>query len=246
MSPDPLNSSVSSLSLGTPSTNASGAASVSGVSTHGLGERGVHDHRHVCRGDRGTTLCAASTSAASLTVTAPGQFAFGYGSYTPAASVGPTSFGFVVSQTKQAGATSYQGQLGLVTPGKWLFQANVTSFGRTSATQGLLGGTGTLYWWNPSLNRGRGGWQLAASGVAYKATANAATRTSPASFGITISYTRVAPAARLAAELLAHHPDQGSHHHRLSPDTAPAGARAQLRSAPLPAKLWSPPLRPSN
>ena len=35
--------------------------------------------------------------------------------------------------------------------------------------------------------------ELAASGVAYKATANAATKTTPASFGITITYKPVSP-----------------------------------------------------
>jgi hypothetical protein len=40
-----------------------------------------------------------------------------------------------------------------------------------------------------SLNHGHGGWTSVKSGVAYSATANATTRTSPGSFGITISYT---------------------------------------------------------
>jgi hypothetical protein len=191
VSPDPLTPGVSSssLSLGTPSTNASGAVSLAGVSTSGW-TSGVYT---ITVTYAGTTACDASMSTAPLAVTAPGQFALGYGSYTPAASLGSTSFGFVVSQTKKGTATTYTGQLGLVTPGKWLFQANVTSFGLTSRTQGLLGGTGSLYWWNSSFNRGRGGWQLAASGVAYKATANAATKTTPASFGITITYKPVSP-----------------------------------------------------
>ncbi|MGD1050118.1 MAG: hypothetical protein ABR947_03510 [Solirubrobacteraceae bacterium] len=191
VSPDPLTPGVSSssLSLGTPSTNASGAVSLAGVSTSGW-TSGVYT---ITVTYDGTTACDASMSTAPLAVTAPGQFALGYGSYTPAASLGSTSFGFVVSQTKKGTATTYTGQLGLVTPGKWLFQANVTSFGLTSRTQGLLGGTGSLYWWNSSFNRGRGGWQLAASGVAYKATANAATKTTPASFGITITYKPVSP-----------------------------------------------------
>jgi hypothetical protein len=123
---------------------------------------------------------------ASLAVTVPGQFAFGSGWY-PVANL-PTSFGFVVSLAPRSKAT-YQGQLDVVTPGKWWFQANVTGFGVTSTTQGLLTGTGSLYWWNSTHNKGHGGWQLAKSGVAYKATANGATKTAAASFGITISYT---------------------------------------------------------
>jgi hypothetical protein len=191
VSPDPLTPGVSSssLSLGTPSTNASGAVGLAGVNTSGWAS-GVYT---ITVTYAGTTACDGSMSTAPLAVTAPGQFALGFGSYTPTASLGSTSFGFVVSQTKKGTATTYTGQLGLVTPGKWLFQANVTSFGLTSSTQGLLGGTGSLYWWNSSLNKGRGGWQLAASGVAYKATANAATKTTPASFGITITYKPVSP-----------------------------------------------------
>jgi hypothetical protein len=57
----------------------------------------------------------------------------------------------LVLQTRHGSSTSYTGQLGLVTPGKWLFHANVTSFGLTGTAQGLLGGTGSLYWWNSSL-----------------------------------------------------------------------------------------------
>jgi len=65
----------------------------------------------------------------------------------------------------------------------------VTSFGLTGAAKALLGGTGSPYWWNTTLNRGHGGWQLAKSGVVYKATVTAATKTTAASFGITITYT---------------------------------------------------------
>jgi hypothetical protein len=118
-----------------------------------------------------------------VTVTAAGEFAVGGGWYTPSASVGSTSFGFVVTQGPRS---TYSGQLNVVTPNRWWFQANVTGYGKTSKTQGQLSGTGTLYAWNATLNKGRGGWQLAASGVAYRATANAGTN-STASFGITIS-----------------------------------------------------------
>jgi hypothetical protein len=100
--------------------------------------------------------------------------------------VGQTSFGFVVAQVPK---NTYWGQLNAVTPGKWWFRANVTSYGKTSSTQALLAGTGSLYSWNSTLNRGHGGWQLVKSNVTYKATANAATKTTSASFGITIAYT---------------------------------------------------------
>lgn len=107
----------------------------------------------------------------------------GVGSYTPSASVGSTSFGFVVVQNPKGG---YSGQLNVVTPNRWWYQANVTTYAKSSKTQGLLTGSGSLFSWNGGLNKGRGGWQLAASGETYKATANAGT-SSTASFGITIN-----------------------------------------------------------
>ena len=34
-----------------------------------------------------------------------------------------------------------------------------------SRSAGSVTGTGVLSWWNPALNKGRGGWQLAGPGV---------------------------------------------------------------------------------
>ena len=121
-----------------------------------------------------------------VTVTATGQLGFGQGWYTPSASVGKTSFGFVVAQ---ASRSSDWGQLNVVTPNKWWYQGQVTSFVVTNPTQAKLTGTGSLYSWNSTLNRGHGGWTLVKSNVAYTAVANATTKTTTASFGITISYT---------------------------------------------------------
>ena len=134
----------------------------------------------------GTSECATTSTVASLAVTSPGQFSFGGGWYTPSTSVGQTSFGFVVAQDPKS---TYSGTLNVVTPGKWWYQANVNSFGLITKTQGLLAGTGSLYWWNSTLNKGHGGWQLVKSNVTYAATANAATKTTPASFGLNIAYT---------------------------------------------------------
>ncbi len=84
--------------------------------------------------------------------------------------------------------STYSGQLNVVTANRWWYQANVTSYGKTSKSEGLLAGTGSLYSWSSALNKGRGGWQLVASGVTYKATANAGTNSS-ASFAIVVNYT---------------------------------------------------------
>jgi YVTN family beta-propeller protein len=179
VSPDPLNTAISSLTLGTPDSTASGAISLA-VSTTGWAN-GVYT---ITATDPGTANCAASTGTGSLAVTVPGQLAFGGGWYT-VPGVGPTSFGFVVAHGPK---NAYLGALSVVTPGKWWFQANVTSFGLTGTTQGLLAGTGSLYSWNATLNKGHGGWHLVQSGVTYDATADATTMTATASFGITINY----------------------------------------------------------
>jgi hypothetical protein len=124
---------------------------------------------------------------AALSVTAPGLAVFGGGRYV-VPRLGNTNFGFEASLAPKS-KTAYVGQLDVITPGYWMFQANVTSDGITSATQALLGGTGTLYWWNTTLNKNHGGWSVAASNLTYKATANAATKTAPASFGIQYTFT---------------------------------------------------------
>jgi hypothetical protein len=122
----------------------------------------------------GAVICPAATTSASLAVTVAGQVAYGAGSYS-VPGVGPTSFGFVVA-LKPHTTSTYAGQIAVVVPGKWLFQASITSYGLTSSTKGLLGGSGSLCWWNGALNRGLGGWQLAKSGVTFTASAGASTK----------------------------------------------------------------------
>ena len=186
LSADPLNGTSGTYSLGSATSTASGAISLP-VSTTNW-QIGVY---MLTVSYAGTSNCAPSTTTASVAVTSAGQAAFGGGWYNvPGA--GQTSFAFVVAQVPHSSGT-YKGVLDVVTPGKWWFQANVTSYVKSSTTQGLLSGTGSLYWWNPALNKGRGGWQLAKSGISYTATANATTKTKTASFGITISYTPVPP-----------------------------------------------------
>ena len=164
-------------------TNGSASASYTLPGT-GVQFAGMYQWNATYSGDANNNSVSDNNNPAELvTVTAPGEFAAGVGSYTPSVSVGSTSFGFVVAQGAKGG---YSGQLNVVTPNRWWYQANVTSYAKTSKTQGLLAGTGTLYSWNSALNKGRGGWQLVASGVTYKATANAGTN-STASFGITIN-----------------------------------------------------------
>ena len=187
LSANPITGVAGSYALDAGTSASNGAVTGTPVSTTSW-QRGVYV---ITASYAGAAQCAPATTTAALAVTSPGQFAFGGGRYVPVASLGSTSFGFGAWLAPHS-TTTYQGQLDVVTAGKWSFQANVTSFGKTSSTQALLGGTGSLFWWNPTLNHNHGGWQLAASNVTYKATVNVTTKTAPGSFGITINYTPTA------------------------------------------------------
>ena len=89
--------------------------------------------------------------------------------------------------------STYHGGITLVSKGNWRLTGTDSGYTKSSASQGTVTGTGTLSWWNPSLNNNHGGWQLASTGVAYTASFTTTTTTSPGSFGIQISYTPVPP-----------------------------------------------------
>jgi hypothetical protein len=187
LSSNPLNGTVGAFNLGSGSTSAAGVATGPSVPTTGW-QDGAY---MITASYAGTANCNAAAGSGTLAVTTTGQAAFGDGRYS-VPSLGATSFGFEV-QLKSGSTTKFTGQLDVVTAKKWRFEANVTSFDESSPTQAIIAGKGKLYWWNPSLNNGRGDWALAKKGVTYLATANAATAGAPASFGIYISYTPVAP-----------------------------------------------------
>ena len=141
---NPITGAATSYPLGTATTNSSGSAAVAPpVSTAGWAN-GAYT---ITASYPGTTDCGPSTATAVLAVTSPGQLAFGDGWYNV---LGQTNFGFVVALVPHS-KTSYAGALSEVTPGKWWFQADVTSYGKTSSTQGLLAGTGKLYLWVSTL-----------------------------------------------------------------------------------------------
>jgi hypothetical protein len=186
LSSDPFTGTVGSFPLESADSASNGTVTAKWVSTWGW-HPGVY---LITASYAGTATCAASSNAQVLSVTAPGQFAFGDGRYV--APNGPTSVGFEVKRTNRHGTPSYSGQLSVVTAGKWLFEAGMTGFGITSVTQGLLSGTGSLFVWTPSANHHRGGWTLVKTGVTYDAIANATTKAGAGSFGITIAYTPTA------------------------------------------------------
>jgi hypothetical protein len=190
LSVNPLNGSAVTYVLGTANSWPAGVVTVGAVNTTGW-QNGAYIVTASYPGATvGATVCPPATTTASLAVTTPGTLGFGAGVYT-VPGVGPTSFSFVTALVPRT--KSYVGALTVITGGKWLFEANVTGYSKVSTGHGLLTGKGTLYWWNPTLNRNRGGWQLAKSNVAYTAAANAAAKTAAASFGLSISYTPVSP-----------------------------------------------------
>jgi YVTN family beta-propeller protein len=167
-------------------TSASGTATGAPVSTTGW----LAGAYTITASYAGTGNCGASTATARLAVTTPGLAAAGAGSY-PVTGAGTVRVGFIVAQIPHT--SSYRGGISLVSTGGWRLAGTLSRYAMSSATQGTLTGTGSLYWWDKSLNRGHGGWQLARTGVAFTAGFTATTKTAPGSFGIQISYTPVSP-----------------------------------------------------
>ena len=165
-------------------TDGTGAATGAPISTSGW-RAGAYT---ITASYAGTADSGASASTKPLVVTVSGLKAAGTGSY-PVPGAGTVNVDFAV-----IGHTStYHGGITLVSKGNWRLTGTDSSYTKSSATQGKVTGTGTLSWWNPSLNNNHGGWQLASTGVAYTASFTATTTTSPGSFGIQISYTPVPP-----------------------------------------------------
>jgi beta propeller repeat protein len=177
---------VGSYSLGSATTNGSGVATTAAVSTVGW-QAGAYT---LTASYAGTGNCGASTATAPLVVTTAGLAAAGAGTYS-ITSAGPVGFGFIVAQIPHT--SSYLGAISLVNTGSWRLAGTLSGYNKSSATQGTVTGTGSLYWWNPALSNGHGGWQLAKTGVAFTASFTATTSASPGSFGIQISYTPVSP-----------------------------------------------------
>jgi hypothetical protein len=171
--------------LGSAVTNASGTATGASVSTTGW-QAGAYT---LTAAYAGTGNCAMSTATSPLAVTTPGLAAAGAGSY-PVTGAETVKFGFIVALIPHT--TKYAGAISLVS-GDWWLNGSLSSYVNTSATQGTAAGTGSLYWWNQTLNHSRGGWQLAKTGVAFTVAFAATTKTTPGGFGIQISYTPVSP-----------------------------------------------------
>jgi YVTN family beta-propeller protein len=178
---NPATGAAGSYLLESATTTSAGAATGASISTTGW-QAGAYT---ITASYAGTANCTASTTTEPLTVTTPGLAAAGAGSYPLAG--GTVGFGFIVAKTPRSGA--YQGGISLVSPGAWQLTGTLKGYTKSSPTQGTVTGTGSLYWWNQSLNNHRGGWQLARTGVAFAASFGATSKNSRGSFGIQISYT---------------------------------------------------------
>ena len=135
--------------------------------------------------------CVISSDSATLTVATPGAAAWGTGSYTLAGS-GRVSFSFVVAAVSKASPIRYSGMLALVNSDRWRVDGVLSAYSIAGST-GTASGTASLYWWNPALNRKRGGWVLASSRVSYTVSFTESTSKSRGSFGIQIGYAPVLP-----------------------------------------------------
>jgi hypothetical protein len=170
--------------LGSASTDPTGVAKAPSVATTGW-QPTAYTLTAIYPGDGN---CSGSTASAPLTISAPGQALAGAGVYAvPGA--GSVTFGLVVTRFPFATGATYVGGISLVEAGEWNFEGCVTSYLKASATQGSIGGVGTLSWWNPALNHNRGGWVVARTNVPYTAAFTASTSRSAGAFGAHLSYT---------------------------------------------------------
>jgi len=138
--------------------------------------------------------CAGATDSTTLTVAAPGTAASGAGWYTLPGN-GRVSFG-LTARLVAGTADRYTGSVRVVNNEKWRLRATLGTYSRTAGGLAAASGVGELSWWNPLLNSGRGGWELAAASVPYTVnfTATGANKKiEPGTFGIRILYAPVPP-----------------------------------------------------
>jgi Tol biopolymer transport system component len=186
LSANPANGTAGTYTLESATTISGGTATGASVSTSGW----LAGAYTITASYPGTANCSASTTAEPLVVTTSGLAAAGAGTYS-VTGTGQVGFGFIVARIPHT--SFYLGDLSLISNGSWRLTGTMNTYALSSSTQGMVTGTGSLYWWNPALNNNRGGWQLAKAGVAFTASFAATTSTSPGSFGIQITYTPVSP-----------------------------------------------------
>lgn len=135
----------------------------------------------------GSAACTPSFDTAIVTVAASGSTAHGAGWYSLGGS-GRIGFGFTIRAESNGG---HSGRLQLVNNEKWRLKGALSVYAKRQTGEAAASGTGDLYWWNPVLNAGAGGWALARSGMPFTINFTASgsgKKASPGTFGITFDY----------------------------------------------------------
>ena len=180
---NPATGVTGSYPVGTASTSASVAATT--IATTGW-QQGVYV---ITAAAQANGACASSTATATLTAGAAGKTASASGWYN-LAGAGKVMFSLAANPVAQSSPPSYTGTFTL-SDSQWQLTGTVSRYVLTSGGAGSVTGTGSLSVWDPSLNKGKGGWQLVKSGVSFTASfTRALTMPSgkPASLGVNIIY----------------------------------------------------------
>jgi large repetitive protein len=179
---NPVTGTTGAYQVGTGSTTAGAAAAV--VATTGW-RHGVYSITATAQANGD---CGSSATTATLTVGVAGKAAAGSGWYSlPGA--GKATFSLFATAVPHSSGAAARGTLTWSTS-QWKLTGAVSRY-VLAGNAGSVTGTGLLYWWNPALNRGRGNWQLAKSGVGFTASFTAAVHGRNASrgtFGINVAY----------------------------------------------------------
>jgi len=131
-----------------------------------------------------TVTCSGGSQSATLTVGTAGSNASASGTYSLTGQ-GKVTF----SLTAATSSAKTTGQI-IVSTGQWQFTGTVSSY-VIAGSAGSATGSGQLSLWNQSLNKGKGGWQLVASGVSITASFTASVTGPskvPGTFGVNIVY----------------------------------------------------------
>ncbi len=173
-------------------TSASGLAGVV-VPTSGW-LPGVYTVTGVSQPDGG---CAGATVSATVTIGTAGAGAAGSGTYS-VPGTGKVTFTLAAGPVPHSSSHAYVG-VADIGSSQWNLVGTISQYA-TTAGAGSVTGKGLLYWWNTSLNKGKGGWQLVKSGVVFTASFSSTVKGkngSPGSFGVNIVYSPVAPQGAL-------------------------------------------------
>lgn len=184
LSGNPITGAAATYTLESATTNPSGQTTGAAISRAGW-QTGSYT---ISATYAGAPTCTGSSASDALLVTTPGLLATGAGVYSLPSPVGQVAIAFFTAQVPHKPGT-YTGGLALVNRHRWRFSASITSYVTTSPPEGIVQGTGVLYWWNTSLDRGCGAWVVAARGVSFTATFTPTSKSSPGTFGIEIDYT---------------------------------------------------------